>query len=58
MPTTFAVMGSGGFSFKEKLFFAFAWSPKVRSKNSVQASNSCLTAVSDHCVHAVRMQFR
>ena len=30
MPTTFAVMGSGGFSFKEKLFFAFAWSPKVR----------------------------
>ena len=30
MPTTFAVMGGSAFTFKEKLFFAFAWSPKVR----------------------------
>ncbi|KAK9826729.1 hypothetical protein WJX81_002380 [Elliptochloris bilobata] len=37
MPTTFAVM-SGGFTFKEKLFFAFAWSPKATVQAALAAS--------------------
>jgi len=31
MPVTFAVM-SGGFTLREKLFFAIAWSPKARPR--------------------------
>ena len=30
MPTSFLVMFGGQFNWKEKLFLAFAWSPKVR----------------------------
>ena len=29
MPSTFLVMWGGGFTWKERLFFAFAWTPKV-----------------------------
>ena len=32
MPTSFLVMFGGQFNYKEKLFLAFAWSPKVRSR--------------------------
>jgi hypothetical protein len=30
MPCTFLVMYGGGFSVREKLFFALAWLPKAR----------------------------
>ena len=29
MPASFLVMYGGGFTWKERLFFAFAWTPKV-----------------------------
>ena len=33
MPTSFLVMFGGQFNWKEKLFLAFAWSPKVRCRH-------------------------
>ena len=36
MPASFLVMYGAGYTWKEKLFFAFAWTPKVRSRKCCQ----------------------
>ena len=59
MPSTFLVMWGGGFTWKERLFFAFAWTPKVFPFTFLQPSVTCAvhTAVLVSCMQIPAVWF-
>lgn len=59
MPVSFLVVYGGGFTWKERLFFAFAWSPKVRCWDPPKGplgSNVCVQLFAGLPLHCSMLQ--
>ena len=55
MPASFLVMYGGGFTWKERLFFAFAWTPKVCQ--ALPCLPCCLTTLTTLQSHVMMVTY-